>query len=241
MADMSLADRVNQKGAHLKDDLTRAARKDFETLQATGIVSLTDLIGTVVDPRREPSIRLIACSLLAWLDERSAAPVIAKALVNTDDDALIWESAKALIELRAENSTEILINALKRGSIAQKSAAAYVLGATEALASIPDLLATAGDPTLDDSVRGHAIEALGAMRADEAVEKLLELLSSKSPEIRYWAAYSLGQIGDEVSIPLLEDMAAHDSERLGPPHNRSLREEALEALENIREQSRNRR
>lgn len=52
----------------------------------------------------------------------------------------------------------------------------------------------------------------------QAVPDLLKLLSDASPEFRYWAAYSLGQIDDPTSIPALEHMASHDLAVLGPIH-----------------------
>jgi HEAT repeat protein len=99
---------------------------------------------------------------------------------------------------------------------------------------VPALVGAATDATLEAHVRGHAIEALGVMKARETVFDLVTRLSDESPEVRYWAAYSLGQIGDPQSIPALERMAADDDAELGLPVNRSLKQEALEALEAIR-------
>lgn len=235
MSEMSLAHRFEMVSADRTDEETRAARRDLEIVQRAGIASVAQLIEALHDAQQELAIRLIACSLLAWLDESSAAKAIESALERAEDDGLVWEAAKALIRLRAESSADTLIRILNQGNLSKQAAAAYALGWLNVSDSIPALLAAAVNPHLDENVRGHAIEALGTMHAREAVPELLKLLSEESPELRYWAAYSLGQIGDPASIPALERMASHDLARLGPPHDRSLQEEALEALENIRE------
>jgi HEAT repeat protein len=89
------------------------------------------------------------------------------------------------------------------------------------------------DPALNVLVRGHAIEALGLLQAKEAVQDLTSLLADRSPDLRYWAAYALGQIGDPSSVPALQRMANVDDAVL--PGGFSLRQEALDALDNIRE------
>jgi HEAT repeat protein len=70
------------------------------------------------------------------------------------------------------------------------------------------------------------------MEAVDAVQDLIAALSDKSPELRYWAAYSLGQIGDPESIPALERTASGDVGTL--PDGRSVRQEAFDALDAIR-------
>lgn len=70
------------------------------------------------------------------------------------------------------------------------------------------------------------------MRAQEPVKDLIAILSHGSPELRYWAAYSLGQIGNPESIPELQRVASTDVGLL--EDGRSVKEEALEALGTIR-------
>jgi HEAT repeat protein len=240
MSEMSLTQRVEMLSAHRSDEEARAARKDLECVGNAGITSVAELVEALQDPRKELPIRLTACSLLAWLGESSATHALERALEEAADDGLVWEVAKALIRLRSNASMPTLVRVLKQANPSKQSAAAYVLGWLAIADTVPDLIAAATDSTLDDQVRGHAIEALGTMRSDQAVPTLLSLLVNESPELRYWAAYSLGQIGDPASIPALEHMASHDVVVLGPPHNRSLQEEAMEALEAIREHQRQR-
>ena len=130
-----------------------------------------------------------------------------RALENGEDEGLVWEAAKALVRLRAEHATPTLMRLLARSSPSKQAAAAWVLGWLGAPAAISSLRAAAMNPDLAVNVRAHATEALGVMQAHEAVPDLITTLSSESAELRYWAAYSLGQLGDPVSIPELERVA----------------------------------
>jgi HEAT repeat protein len=232
MSDMSLTERLVNARAHLTREDAIGAQLDLETVQKAGITSVAQLIEAVGDANRELPIRLNACSLLAWLHESSATTALEHALEEGADEGLVWEAAKALVQLHAENAAPTLLRVLNRGNSTKQSAAAWVLGWLGLSNTVPSLRATALNPHLEVTVRGHATEALGVMQAREAVPDLITLLSDSSPELRYWAAYALGQIGDSVSIPALERMASTDVAVL--PHDRSLKQEALDALAAIR-------
>ncbi|MEP6755994.1 MAG: HEAT repeat domain-containing protein [Chthonomonadales bacterium] len=45
----------------------------------------------------------------------------------------------------------------------------------------------------------------------EALNVMLWAAKSEIPEIRFWAAYSLGQIGDPSARPILKKMIAEDT------------------------------
>ena len=145
---------------------------------------------------------------------------------------MVWEAAKALEQLHAQSAAPTLLRVLKRDDAVKQSAAAWLLGLLGVRGTISSLKNAAFDSELGIEVRGHAVEALGVMRADEAVPDLITLLSDVSPELRYWAAFALGQIGDPQSIPALEQMASTDVAVL--PKDRSLKNEALDALAAIR-------
>jgi HEAT repeat protein len=74
------------------------------------------------------------------------------------------------------------------------------------------------------------------MQVRDVVSDLIALLADPSPEVRYWAAFALGQIGAPASIPALERMASSDVAVLSADRSPqpSLKQEALDALESIR-------
>ena len=162
----------------------------------------------------------------------SAGPALARALADVEDDTFTWAAANDLVRLNAKEATPILIKVLETGAAHKQSAAAYILGWLRERNSSTLLRSVAMDPARTVDVRAHAIEALGVIAANDALPELLELLSRGEPELRYWAAYSLGMIGDPTSIAALEHVASTDRAIL--PDNKSIREEALEAIESIR-------
>src|SRR5688572_31759404 len=167
MPEMSLAERVEMVSAHRSDEEARGARRDLESVQNAGIASVAQLLEALQDPRQELSIRLTACSLLAWLGESSATKALARALEEAEDDGLVWETAKALIRLRSEAAAPTLVRLLEQANPSKQSAAAYALGWLAILDTVPALIAAATDSNFEDQVRGHAIEALGTMRAHQ--------------------------------------------------------------------------
>jgi HEAT repeat protein len=65
-------------------------------------------------------------------------------------------------------------------------------------------LATAALQDEDAGVRLAAVSSLGEIGLSSALEPLAEvMLGSDEEEIRAWAAWSLGEIGDERAVPLL--------------------------------------
>jgi HEAT repeat protein len=229
---LPLRNRIAKVTSRLPAEDARAISRHLETVEKEGIVSIEQLIDVVADASVALPIREIACSLLAHVNEPRAGANLARAM-EEEDDGPLWEAAKALIRIRAVDAAPTLVRVLKGGSATQQSAAAYALGWLSVPETIPAVRAAASNAQLDADVRGHAVEALGVMEAREAVPDLVALLSDGSPEVRYWAAYSLGQIGDAAAVPALERMAAEDDAVL--PHDRSLEQEALDALALIRE------
>jgi HEAT repeat protein len=232
MVEQNLAERVEEVRDDRHDEDSRAAQRDFESVQSAGVTTVGQLIDTVNDARHDVEVRMSASSLLAWLQEMDAAPALERAFVETQDSGFAWEMAKALERLQAKRAAPVLVRALKDIDDSKRSAAAWVLGSLQVPDTIGPLWAAAMDQASEASVRGHAIEALGRLQAQEAVPDLMALLNDPSAELRYWAAYALGQIGDPTSIPALERMASVDDAVLRTGF--SLREEALDALENIR-------
>jgi HEAT repeat protein len=179
------------------------------------------------------SVRVQGCRLLAWLGDANASAALERALENANDDGLVWEASRALSSLHAEQAQPALLRLLDGPNPTKQAAAAWVLGWLRAVDAVPSLQATAENPHRPTDVRSHAIEALGVMKASDGVESLIRLLSDQLPEVRYWAAYSLGRIGDPKGIPELKRIASSDTGMLSD--GRMVRDEALEALEALKE------
>jgi HEAT repeat protein len=225
---MTLGEQLDAASGDLTEEEASVARTYVERLQKAGITSVPQLVQTVSDVQTNPAVRDMAYSLLAWLRVRSASTVLTRAFEQTQDDTFVWAAANALVRVRAEDAIPTLLGVLERSSPTKQAAAAWTLGWLGGSHAVPVLRSVAMDPHRAVDVRAHATEALGVLHAQEAVDDLIALLSVQSPEIRYWAAYSLGQIADPVSVPELERVAASDSAVLS--NDRSVRQEAIDAL-----------
>jgi HEAT repeat protein len=94
------------------------------------------------------------------------------------------------------------------------------------------LYQVATDRDASPKVRGDAIEALTNYADDRRIPVLLEALDDPSAEVRFWAAFTLGQVAGPEVIPELERVAATDDEVV--PHWWAVGREARDAIESIR-------
>src|SRR5260221_8281612 len=122
MSDRNLVRRLDTVEAHLTDDEASVARTYVDNVQTAGILSLELLVNAVGDPNTELAIRLIGCRLLAWLGDRGASTGLERALENAEDEGLLWEAARALARLHAEQAIPTLLRVLDRGSPARQAA-----------------------------------------------------------------------------------------------------------------------
>jgi HEAT repeat protein len=81
-------------------------------------------------------------------------------------------------------------------------------------------------------LRGVATESLGGTGGGPEVEQaLLALLSDPLPALRFWAAHSLGAVGDRSALVALEALLTQPDAELSPFG--TLHEEARAAIEAI--------
>jgi HEAT repeat protein len=133
-----------------------------------------------------------------------------------------------------------LIRTLKHGRRAfNRSAAAYVLQTVTSKKAIIALERRVSDKKEHPSVRGIAAESLAHTHRKESHQILLWGLNDPSREVRFWCAFSLGEMGDERAIPLLEKLAATDKRIVRGFH--SVAQEAEDSIKNIRGDSKQHR
>jgi hypothetical protein len=75
--------------------------------------------------------------------------------------------------------------------------AAYALQIGQRPEAITPLLTVAMNPNESPSLRGMAIESLSYQADKTLVPTLLPLLNDAAPEVRFWALYTIGEIGDK--------------------------------------------
>ena len=128
-----------------------------------------------------------------------------------------WEAARELSTLKGETTRVRLVRLLSsgRGREETRAAAAYALGFLGDLKAVDPLVETLGNLEESTEVRAYAAEALGHLLQEKPVLADARLaitsgLRDRSPEVRFWCAFSAGVLGLAESRPQLEQMADSD-------------------------------
>jgi HEAT repeat protein len=205
--------RLLDLGVRVMRDLTRLARDD----------------GAGLDDR------LAACWFLGQLRRPEAVPALCQALRH-GPVRLRLEACYSLLELGDPRAVACLRGALSRDADMDiRKAAAYALGWLRDRSAVPALVRTLENRREDASVRGMAAEQLGRLQDPAAIGALRRALKDDHMEVRFWAAYALGEYGPPDVIGDLDALAAWDAAEI--PGQGSVRDEAIEAIESIRERS----
>ena len=120
-----------------------------------------------------------------------------------DDDEFVQEEAFGLLEIRAEESLEPLIEALSTESTNKniKQSSARLLGIIGNENAIDCLIDNLRDS--NKFVRRESSTALSKM-GDKAVEPLINILNDDDWRVRGAAAWALGKIGDKSAVDSLK-------------------------------------
>lgn len=207
------------------DEILRLGGKSFD-----------NLIEMVGNSKIDAELRGTICWLFRMFKDQRAVPVLVKAL--EDDNANIrYGAALALGDLQAKSAVSTLLRVMVELEDHQtRSLAAYALGEIGEATSWALFIERMMDIAEVPSVRAHIIEALTYLKveANQSISYLIELLRDDAAEVRFWACYSLGSLGNEVVIPDLEALAANDEAIV--PNWWSVSKEAYDSIERIREQ-----
>ena len=126
---------------------------------------------------------------LGALDDPTAAPVLLKALVDTESPVR-EQAAWALGAIDDSSAVDALIRALKDTEARVRQQVAWALGAIDDPRAVPALMASLKDT--DPEVREQAAWALGAIGDNRALDALLPALKDTHAGVRRQAAWAIG-------------------------------------------------
>jgi HEAT repeat protein len=153
--------------------------------------------------------------------------------LHDPDPVLRGAAARALGALDSPRAVPDLIAVLQTdASPDTRTDAAYALGLLGDPRTVDPLLAKLADTGEDPRLRGFAAEALAGPGERRAVPALIAALGDPSAEVRFWAASTLGQLGDPAAHSALQQLARTDEATL--PGWRPVSDEAAAAIERIR-------
>jgi HEAT repeat protein len=206
------------------------------TLLQSGEAFCNLLLVLLRDAKASPELRTEACWLLRVMEERRAIPILIKISQDRHVEILLRrEATQALGLLPSKRAVIPLIGILLNTEDDEwvRRMAAHSLGRLDDPRGRDVLFRVVKDSNVPPEVRGDATEALTHFQDVRAVPALIEQLHDPSPEVRFWAVFSLGQLADTDVIPELERIATEDD--AVAPGWWSLRKEARDAIQSIRD------
>ncbi len=226
----ALTTRLEKAIAELPEE-SRSSGEDCQTrLLAAGVDSVAGFRRLLRDPAADPDLLTSAAWLIGLARVEELAPEL-EALVHEETSELVlWEVGKGLIGLDAGKDAfrRLLRDA---GGDAHRKVAVYVLGALRDGESEPAIRLILDSPHEPVALRAEAAEALAYLAAPESLDSLLRATQDPAAEVRFWAAFALGELGDERARPRLAEMARSDHARVEGWWTVS--KEARDALESL--------
>ncbi len=163
--------------------------------------------------------------------------------LNGSDQVDAFEAAKVIWEDTARRVRAFgdptdkrlerpLIATLKTGRRPfNRAAAAFAMQMVSTRRTVRALEDAVEDKSERPSVRGEAAEALAHCHRTKSHDVLLKGLNDSSKDVRFWCAFSLGEMAEKRALPLLKRLAASDRRVIRGFH--SVAREAADAIENI--------
>jgi HEAT repeat protein len=208
-------------------------QQDIELIIESGVNSYDDLLN-MLSRNIGIELKTIACWLLGRLGEKRAIPTLV-CLLKHQNHQLRNAATIALGELDAKESLESLITTLiNENNEEVAEAIVYTLGLLGDKAAFDILVNILQNTNKNPKIRGLAAEALADIRDQRAVMPLIEVLKDTSVEVRFWAIFSLGELGNEQALSELQTLALTDKSVLSDWG--SIKEESLTAIHRIKEQ-----
>ncbi|HJU22968.1 MAG TPA: HEAT repeat domain-containing protein [Casimicrobiaceae bacterium] len=182
----------------------KRTRDEVAAVIAAGGDSFDGLLELIGNSAASAAVRATAGWLFERLGDARAIPALICALRDSAAEVRC-QSALALGTLGGEQAFDALLSALDDSDDRVASVAASALGTLGDARAQPRLLGVLADRSRSSSRRGHAAESLVSVGDPTfAVPALIAALDDAEPEVRFWAAFALGQIGDERAVAPLE-------------------------------------
>jgi HEAT repeat protein len=159
----------------------------------------------------------------------------ALASFQKDDSMQIWEAARTLVRLDANEAAAQLIELARTpGPPDRRIAALWTLGFLRTLSATEPLLAILNSKSESPAVRAQAAESLGYIgdseKAGDILPSVVNNLRDSNPDIAYWSAFALRTVGDMSVVPILQQLATSTAVT---SNGESVATEAKEAIDQI--------
>lgn len=221
--------RLDQALARLPEHQREGAIENLKVLERLGAIEPGFLIQLLKDNSAPLRVRSLAAWLAGFIQEDSMVESLEEVLQPGVPTELAWEAAKALCSL--ESGHTAFRKLLRRNERDLLKIAIFSSGCLRDRKSVADLCRILKTDSASAEIRGHAAEALGYIKDHSSFEALCAAAMEPAVEVRYWAVFALGQLGDIRAKPLLKQLAANDEGRL--ENGATVAEEATTALKDL--------
>lgn len=146
------------------------------------------------------------------------------AAIKGNSELAAFEAAKGIRFRLDARVVAPLVHVLEHGRRAMnRAAAAYALAEVSDAGAIAALEQTVANKLEDPKVRGYAAEALAHQHRQESHRVLLNNITDRCEEVRFWCAFAIGEMTETDTMPLLESLSRKDAKRPihGPQGTRS--------------------
>jgi HEAT repeat protein len=176
-------------------------RADLGALSAAGVATREGLFAAASRPDLAPGLRCVACWTIARVEDPRARGALRGAALADADPEVRGAAARALGTCgRGAEDVEALGRALADPVVSVRRDAACALGEVDGPVE-PLLVSALQDAGEQASVRSMAAEQLVYRTAAPGVaDALIAALGDDSAEVRFWAAYALGESREERAV-----------------------------------------
>lgn len=167
------------------------------------------------DEKTDLSIRRATLVYLTILDTENAYQILSElALTHPHHD--IQVIAVSLLHLTpSDHCINFLLQIVQNDSDtivrAEAARGIGIMALPDKASALEPLLTVLNNQAEASIVRAYAADALGFKGGPRAVSAIIRFLADPSPDVRYMCAYSLGFLGDESHLPLLEALTTDDA------------------------------
>jgi HEAT repeat protein len=190
--------------------------KVVQQVRSSGATSLNEELISVLAESVSPAVRREILMFFQDREDISAEGIAIRLLLKYDDEEreLIIALISYLSGIKSADSLEILRELVDHEDPTVAAEAIRALGKTgrEALLSGNStgafLLEKLDDNEFDEKLKPEIILALGELKGEDAVERLIEIVEDPDQDKgwRMYAADSLGKIGDPRAVDVLKDL-----------------------------------
>ncbi|NDJ52947.1 MAG: HEAT repeat domain-containing protein [Chloroflexi bacterium] len=175
--------------------------------------ALPGLIRVLTNPHHEPPVRQAAA---AALNGHPAALQSLLKIARSDPDPRVRGNVIGSLAWfhDSDDVLNTLLHILREDRNQQvKLWTIHALGWLDDPRAVDPLINLLSNRKQHPELRAQAAESLALLKATGAVPALIEALYDDHADVRFWAVFALGQIGDQRALPMLERLAQRDTQR----------------------------